>query len=64
MRERRAYYEARTGYVDELLYEGTRRASQIGDQTLLEVRKAMGLTGVWNRISRGAEKYRKKNVGA
>ncbi len=64
MRERRAFYEAQTGYVDELLYEGTRRASQIGDETLLEVKKAMGLTGVWNRISRGAEKYRKKQEKA
>jgi tryptophanyl-tRNA synthetase len=60
MRERRAYYESQTGYVDELLYEGTRRAAEEGKATLLEVRKAMGLTGVWNRISRAAEKRRKR----
>lgn len=60
MRERRAYYEAQTGYVDELLYEGTQRASAEGRATLMEVKKAMGLTGVWNRISRAAEKRRKK----
>jgi tryptophanyl-tRNA synthetase len=46
--------------VDELLYEGTLRARQEGQATLSEVKKAMGLTGVWNRISRGAEKRRKK----
>ncbi len=56
MRERRAFYEAQTGYVDELLYEGTQRASAEGRATLMEVKKAMGLTGVWNRISRAAEK--------
>jgi tryptophanyl-tRNA synthetase len=60
MRERRAYYEAQTGFVDELLYNGTLRARDEGKQTLIEVKKAMGLTGVWNRISRGAEKRAKK----
>jgi tryptophanyl-tRNA synthetase len=30
-------------------------------QTLIETKKAMGLTGVWNRISRAAEKRRKRN---
>ena len=60
VRERRAYYEAQTGFVDELLYEGTMRARDEARATLLEVKKAMGLTGVWNRISRSAEKRRKK----
>jgi tryptophanyl-tRNA synthetase len=60
-RERRAHYEAQTGYVDELLYEGTQRAAAEGRATLMEVKKAMGLTGVWNRISRSAEKRRKRN---
>ncbi len=30
IRERRATYEAQTGYVDELLYEGTLRAAAGG----------------------------------
>ncbi len=60
MRERRAYYEQQTGYVDELLYEGTLRAREEAKATLMEAKKAMGLTGVWNRISRAAEKRRKK----
>ena len=60
-RERRAHYASQTGYVDELLYEGTQRASAEAKATLIEVKKAMGLTGVWNRISRAAEKRRKRN---
>lgn len=60
IRERRAYYESQTGYVDELLYEGTLRARDEAKATLLATKQAMGLTGVWNRISRGAEKRRKK----
>ena len=60
MRERRDHYEKQTGYVDELLYEGTLRAREEAKATLMEAKKAMGLTGVWNRISRAAEKRRKK----
>ncbi|RIK30041.1 MAG: tryptophan--tRNA ligase [Chloroflexi bacterium] len=59
-RDRRAYYEARTGYVDELIYEGTLRAREEAKATLSEAKKAMGLTGVWNKISRGAERRKKK----
>lgn len=59
-RERRAYYDSQTGFVDELLYEGTQRARQEAQATLIETKKAMGLTGVWNKISRGAERRRKK----
>lgn len=63
MRERRAYYEAQTGYVDALLYEGTLRAREEGRATILAVKKAMGLTGVWNKISRSAERRHKRLTG-
>ncbi len=62
IRERRAYYQAQTGFVDELLYEGTKRVTVEAQATLIEVKKAMGLTGVWNRISRAAEKRSKKQA--
>ena len=60
MRERRAHYEAQTGFVDELLYEGTLKGRELARATVLEAKKAMGLTGVWNKISRAAENRRKK----
>jgi tryptophanyl-tRNA synthetase len=60
IRERRAYYQSQTGYVDELLYEGTLHAREEAKATLLAAKQAMGLTGVWNRISRSAERRRKK----
>lgn len=59
-RERRAHYEAQTGFVDELIYEGTLKAREEAKATIIAAKKAMGLTGVWNRISRAAEKRRKK----
>lgn len=60
MRERRAYYENQTGYVDQLLFEGTLRAREEGRETLMAAKKAMGLTGVWNKISRSAERRAKR----
>lgn len=61
MRERRAYYENQSGFVDELIHEGTLRVRAEAKDTLLAAKKAMGLTGVWNRISRAAAKRRKTN---
>ncbi|MEM7538091.1 MAG: tryptophan--tRNA ligase [Chloroflexota bacterium] len=59
-RERYDHYSSQTGFVDELLYEGTLRAREEAKATVFGVKKAMGLTGVWNKISRSAEKRRKK----
>ena len=56
MRERRAAFASRTGLVDEVIYNGTLRMRDEARATLAEVRKAMGLGGVWNSIRRKAEK--------
>ncbi len=56
MRERRAAYDA-AGYIEELIYNGTQQVREETKQTLYEMLKAMGFTGVWNRIRRKAEKY-------
>ena len=60
IRERRAYYADQTGFTDELIYEGTQRAQQEARLTLMEMKKAMGLTGVWNRIRRSNERRQKR----
>ncbi len=60
IRERRAEIEADSGYVDEVIFQGTLRADEEAKATLLAAKKAMGLTGVWNRIRRKAEKRRKR----
>jgi tryptophanyl-tRNA synthetase len=59
LRERRALYEGRKGFVDEVIYEGTQKMRTEARATMAEVRKAMGLAGIWNRISRKAEDARK-----
>lgn len=59
IRERRAAYETRSGFVDEVIYEGTMRTREEARATVLAAKKAMGLAGVWNRISRKAESVRR-----
>lgn len=60
VRDRRAQFAAKAGYVDEVIYEGTLRMREAARETMLAVRKAMGLSSVWNRISRKAEDVKKK----
>ena len=64
IREKRAYFEAQSGYVEQVIYEGTLKMQTFANETLSEMKKAMGFTGVWNRISRKArdrmEKLEKK----
>ena len=60
IRERRMEFENKSGFVDEVIYNGTMVMREEARQTLSEMKKAMGLTGVWNSISRKAEKARKK----
>jgi len=59
MHERRAKYEE-TGLIEEIIYNGTLVAREETQQTLFAMKKAMGLTGVWNRIRRKVEKRQKK----
>lgn len=60
IRDRRFEYENKSGYVDEVIYDGTMVMREEARQTLSKMKKAMGLSGVWNKISRKAEKARKK----
>jgi len=60
LRERRAEYEAIGGLVDEVIYDGTLAMRKEARETVIAAKKAMGLTGVWNKISRKAETARKK----
>ena len=56
IREQRADIEADSGFVEQVIYEGTLRAEELANETLMMMRKAMGLTGVWNKFSRKARK--------
>jgi tryptophanyl-tRNA synthetase len=60
MRARAREVESDTGFVDQVIVEGTERMRSVARDTLREVKKAMGLTAGWNRLSRAAEKRRKR----
>lgn len=61
MHERRARYD-QPGLIEELLFAGTQRVREETQTTLYAMQKAMGFTGVWNRIRRKAENHRKKQA--
>ncbi len=60
IRERREEAAAKPSYVDEVIYEGTLKMREVARETIVAAKKAMGLSGVWNKISRKAEDARKK----
>ena len=60
IRDRRQEIAEQYGRVDEVLYEGTMRARQEAKETLSLMKRAMGVSGIWNSISRKAEKAQKK----
>lgn len=59
IRERRVIYEE-PGLIEEIIYNGTLKAREETKTTLYAMKKAMGLTGVMNRIRRKVEKRQKK----
>jgi tryptophanyl-tRNA synthetase len=60
IRERRAAIEADKGLPEQIVYEGTMRTQKVAEETLQAMKKAMGMSGVWNRISRrGRERSEK-----
>jgi tryptophanyl-tRNA synthetase len=61
MRERRARYDE-PGLIEEIIVAGTEKARAETQQTLFAMKKAMGLSGVWNRMRRKVEKRQKQAV--
>jgi tryptophanyl-tRNA synthetase len=60
IRARAAAYAKQSGFVDEVIYQGTLHMREVGAETLREVKKAMGLAGSFNRIARKAEDRAKR----
>ena len=54
IRVRRDEFARDKGYVEQVIYEGTLRMQDESNDTLKRVKKAVGLAGAWNRISRKA----------
>ena len=56
LRDRRERFSA-AGLVDNLIVSGTERVREETRLTVREMKRAMGLAGVWNRIRRSAERH-------
>jgi tryptophanyl-tRNA synthetase len=54
IREKRAHFEQEKGLIEEIIYDGSEIVNEIADNTLKEMKSAMGLSGIWNKISRMA----------
>lgn len=52
IRARRAEFEERNGYIEEILEAGTARMRALADETLAAMKDAMGLSDVWRWITR------------
>lgn len=52
MRERRKHFEQEKGLVEKVVYEGTMKMIDLSNETLKELKSAMGVSGTWNKISR------------
>ena len=50
MRERRARFEASSGLVEDLIVTGTQQARRQVQQTVADMRRAMGLTAVFSQL--------------
>lgn len=59
-RKRRQEFEQDKGLVEEIIYKGTQKMIEISNETLKEMRTAMGLSGAWNKISRMARERMEK----
>jgi len=64
IREKRESFASQKGLVDEIIYNGTMEMRKEARETVQAMKKAMGLSGVWNKISRKAEESRKKREKA
>lgn len=61
IRARRKEFQNDGGLVEQIIYEGTMKTNQLANETLEMMKKAMGLAGLWNRISRKARDRMKAN---
>lgn len=60
IRMRRKEFAEDKGYVEQVIYEGTQKMIEISNETMKEVRSAMGLGGSWKKIERIARERKDK----
>lgn len=61
IRQRRALFEADKGFVEQVIYDGTQKAIEVSNNTVKEMKSAMGISGTWNKISRMARERKEQH---
>lgn len=54
IREKRLAFASEKGLVEKIIYTGTEKMVELSNQTLKDLKSAMGISGTWNKISRVA----------
>ena len=60
IREKRHYFAKEKGLVEQIVFEGTNKMIEVSNETVKDMRSAMGLFGNWNKISRVARERQKE----
>lgn len=60
IRERRKFFKAKKGYIDEIIFEGTNKTRKIAVEVIKEAKNLMGISKTWYGIRRNVEKGFKK----
>lgn len=61
IRQKRKELESEKGLIEQILYEGTQKMMDVGQDLMKEVKSLMGISGTWNKISRIARERREAN---
>lgn len=60
IRERRRHFAEQKGLVEQIIYEGTEKMIALAEDTVQQMRSAMGLSGCWKKIARIAKERQRR----
>ncbi|WP_024654245.1 tryptophan--tRNA ligase [Borrelia persica] len=59
IRDRREFFKAKKGYVDEIIFEGTNKTRKVALEVVRDAKNLIGISKTWNGIRRNVEKIMK-----
>ncbi|WP_330729856.1 tryptophan--tRNA ligase [Borrelia turicatae] len=62
IRERRKFFKAKKGYIDEIIFEGTSKTRKVAIEVIKNAKNLMGISKTWNGVRRNVEKILKNNL--
>ncbi|UPA17544.1 tryptophan--tRNA ligase [Borrelia puertoricensis] len=61
IRERRKFFKAKKGYIDEIIFEGTSKTRKVAVEVIKNAKNLMGISKTWDGVRRNVEKILKNN---